>query len=380
MAAAEDQVLIIGAGLSGLALANVLKNKGIPYKIFERETSPQDRTQGWSLSLHFCLSKLFALVDPAKVQTFSQSTAVDPSRPHDAGFAMIDGPTGDAFLSFDMPSAPGTPAGDGNPRSPPLIYRVNRKRLRDWLMQGIDVQWNKAIDHYALTKDGNNIKVTFKDGTIEHGRVLVGADGVNSVVCRQWIGDEQFRKATSLNPVKVIGGTRKYDSAQGKPFPTTSMLCLGKSEKNNITLFASVSDTLMRSANFDPKLGDLVLGAPEGSKVIGLRIRERSPAMVFGAPNKTAGPVTVIGDAAHSMTMFRGEGGNHAILDACILGEYLVDAYNAKITINEALQKYQNDILPRTIKAVEDSHQASYIMHGPREPIIQMVSLLKQRK
>lgn len=55
------KVLIIGGGLGGLACAQGLRKHSIPYEIFERDESPNSRTQGWALSLHWYCSPTGAL-------------------------------------------------------------------------------------------------------------------------------------------------------------------------------------------------------------------------------------------------------------------------------------------------------------------------------
>jgi 2-polyprenyl-6-methoxyphenol hydroxylase-like FAD-dependent oxidoreductase len=47
----NTKVLIIGAGPGGLALAQILRKQGVPFEIFERENSLQDRRQGWAVAL-----------------------------------------------------------------------------------------------------------------------------------------------------------------------------------------------------------------------------------------------------------------------------------------------------------------------------------------
>ncbi|EAT81400.1 hypothetical protein SNOG_10901 [Parastagonospora nodorum SN15] len=45
-------VLIVGAGLGGLSLAQNLRKRGISFEIFERESEANARWQGWAITLH----------------------------------------------------------------------------------------------------------------------------------------------------------------------------------------------------------------------------------------------------------------------------------------------------------------------------------------
>ena len=45
-------VLIAGAGLGGLTLAQTLRKQGISFEIFERDTGEDSSFQGWALALH----------------------------------------------------------------------------------------------------------------------------------------------------------------------------------------------------------------------------------------------------------------------------------------------------------------------------------------
>lgn len=56
------RVLIVGAGLGGLALAQVLMKHGVEFEIFDRDESEFSRRQGWAiginkLSIHYMLLK-----------------------------------------------------------------------------------------------------------------------------------------------------------------------------------------------------------------------------------------------------------------------------------------------------------------------------------
>lgn len=79
--------------------------------------------------------------------------------------------------------------------------RIARSRLRDFLSQGIDIQWGKAVEGYEHSQDG--VKVNLSDGSQANGRMLAACDGKNSASKYQLVG----RTKAKLNdvPLEQIG-------------------------------------------------------------------------------------------------------------------------------------------------------------------------------
>lgn len=64
MADSEKPILVIGAGLVGLTLAQGLKKRGFAFKIFDRDASLDERPAGWGITLHWSLPALEACLPP----------------------------------------------------------------------------------------------------------------------------------------------------------------------------------------------------------------------------------------------------------------------------------------------------------------------------
>lgn len=88
MAASDKPIIIIGAGIVGLTLAQGLKKHGFAFKIYDRDSSIDERPAGWGITLHWALPALQACLTP---ELFSKipSIQVNP----DATTGMMIYPT-----------------------------------------------------------------------------------------------------------------------------------------------------------------------------------------------------------------------------------------------------------------------------------------------
>lgn len=125
MASADKPVLIIGAGISGLTLALGLRKAGIPYQIFERDSSLSARSAGWGLTIHWALPAFCELL-PDDIKTRLPETYVNRD-------AVEKGENG-SFTFFDLSS------GEAKWKVPAAVrIRVSRDRLRRLLTTSVDV-------------------------------------------------------------------------------------------------------------------------------------------------------------------------------------------------------------------------------------------------
>lgn len=92
MAEEHTHVLIIGAGITGLLLAQALKARDIPATVYERDPNPDHRGAGWGLALHWALDTFISLV-PERLQSRLVETYVDPestARGDNGRFPFLD--------------------------------------------------------------------------------------------------------------------------------------------------------------------------------------------------------------------------------------------------------------------------------------------------
>jgi hypothetical protein len=122
-------ILILGAGVSGLLLAQYLRKTGVPFVVFERDADLATRGLGWGLTIHWSLPALRSLL-PAELVARLPEAYVDRE--------AVEQGRASTFPFFDLSSGAlvaATPKAGDDAR-----IRVARDRFRRLLAAGIDIQ------------------------------------------------------------------------------------------------------------------------------------------------------------------------------------------------------------------------------------------------
>ncbi|KAF0421114.1 FAD/NADP-binding domain-containing protein [Gigaspora margarita] len=183
-------ILIIGAGPGGLCLAHSLlkhneeKGKKFKVKVFERDSSPTDRWQGYHITLQPTGVRSLLNCTPKSLHSKLREIAIpDPIKKlEDNTFSIVDQY---GKLLFATPNLQTKNIFEFSeikyePTTPVISYR---DRIRDVLLEGIDVTWGKKCIGYEEVEQG--VWALFEDGTKEFGEILVGCDGIHSNVRKQ---------------------------------------------------------------------------------------------------------------------------------------------------------------------------------------------------
>jgi 2-polyprenyl-6-methoxyphenol hydroxylase-like FAD-dependent oxidoreductase len=111
-----------------------------------------------------------------------------------------------------------------------------------------------------------------------------------------------------------------------------------------------------------------ILAATEEAQVSGYPVYDRE--LLTAELLQKGGQVTLIGDAAHPMSPFKGQGANQALLDALTLARGIsrgcrVGSQWRKTGVRESvLTEFESEMLERSATKVKDSAEAAQFLHS----------------
>ena len=339
------RVAIIGGGIAGLAAALSFARTGADVQVFEQ--APEITEVGAGLQI---------TPNGASVLAALGLNGADRSITAQALWPM-DGLSGRVLGRFDLQ------IGQGHP------YRFyHRADLLDLIHQGcLDANVAVHTGHKATEIQGNS--VTFKNGHTVEADLIIGADGLHSVVRPLLNGaDQPFFTGQvawrAIVPAQDAEPVARIWMAPKKHVVTYPL----KGGRLNIVAVREQSEWAaegwhhadtphsLRSAFADcaPALRD-ILARVDDVRLWGLF---RHP--VASVWHK--GAMAILGDAAHPTLPFLAQGANLALEDAYALAQFTNDT----LDLNAALSAYQQARQPRVTRAIEaaNANAVNYHLDG----------------
>ncbi|KAL8719438.1 MAG: hypothetical protein Q9225_003561 [Loekoesia sp. 1 TL-2023] len=382
-----DPIIIIGAGLGGLAFAQGLRKASVPFKVFERGRSIDIRNQGYRIRLiSEGVAAFRSLVTDDIWQLFEETSP----RINLGGLPTIDA------VSCNITQAN---FGASDPRktmeaSEHKPYNADRAVLREVLLAGLEdhIVFEKEYSRYEITDSG--VDAYFADGTMFSGSLIVGADGARSAVRRQYLPhfrlldtkDRMLYGKTPLTPsstsqilaealerlsfikdqigsftlIEALRFLSKDERTDQRELPADYMywviipppgsVDLGK-EVKRFNREEAVKLALKITDGWHPSLRAIVEHQdPSQTGMFGLLSVDPASLLRGWESN---GRVTVLGDAAHAMLPSEANGTGTALRDGALLVELIKKhgvGLSSVAAYEEEMRKYAHEAVAASAK------------------------------
>ncbi|MES2410760.1 MAG: NAD(P)/FAD-dependent oxidoreductase [Bacteroidota bacterium] len=379
-------VSIIGGGIGGVALAAACLHRKIPFTLYERDGSFDDRSQGYGLTLQ----QASKAIGGFGIRSLIHGVVSTQHLVHNTEGKVI---AEWGMRSWIKPDTK-TPARRTN-------IHIARQYLRLALLEQLGghnaVQWNHQLINFK-GGDDKGVTLTFMvNGEIKSAKtdLLVGSDGIRSAV-RKLLISEDNSPLRYLGCIVILGicSLSALDHMNSSLLDSATVFQTANGNER-IYIMPYTSDSVMWQLSFPMTEKEAKELSAKGAVALKEEAQRRCPwhdpipqilsatleAQISGYPVydrellqpellAKGGPVTLIGDAAHPMSPFKGQGANQALLDALALARAIskgckpLSAWKETGLRKQVLNGFESEMLERSAVKVKDSEEAAQFLHS----------------
>jgi salicylate hydroxylase len=354
------RIIVIGAGIGGLAAALTLARSGFEVAVYEQASELREVGAGVQISPNATrILHRLGLEEP--LRRYGVRPRAGVIRRWDDGREISRQPLADVC--------------ERNYGAP--YYHFHRAELLDVLSAAVP-KGVVHLDHrfVGLTQREGRVEVRFQNGATDNADVIVGADGIHSTVREAIIGKESphfsghvaYRGLVPASRVEQLGielaacswwGPEHhfvhYFVGAGARYLNWVAVTPGEWRIESWTARGEIADALKEFDGWHPQVRAMIASAETTNR---WALYDRDPL-----PRWSVGRVTLMGDAAHAMLPYMAQGAVQSIEDAAVLAKCLEQA--GAHNVDAALRRYEETRKPRASRCQEGSRRNAILYHLP---------------
>ncbi|WP_406109127.1 FAD-dependent monooxygenase [Streptomyces sp. NBC_01003] len=357
------RIAVVGGGIGGLATAAFLRRAGLTATVYEQAPALAEVGAGLVIA-----PNAVRLLRRLGVMERVMRSAV----PLDWGWEFLRWEDGQVLSVEKLSGVCERLYGE-------RTYTIHRADLLEAVRSAVPREWIRlGARCTAVEANGSGAHLRFADGSRADADVVVGADGVHSVVrglvadatAPQYSGICAFRAVVPAERAPEFARRRAqtlwlgpgrhfvhYPIDAGQSVNVVAFAPAGDFTEESWSAKGTVEEFLAEFAGWDSRVTDLIAagGVPGRWALL-----DRAPLQRW-----SRGPVTLLGDAAHPMFPFFAQGAAQSLEDAAILARCLAEAPD---TPEGALKRYESERIERTTRLQRISHARRDVNHLPDGP------------
>jgi len=359
----DIQIAIIGAGIGGMTAAVTLAQKGFKVKVFEQApelsevgaglTVTPNATKGLIyLGLGEAMNKIGMAHDLQGVRHYQTKEIIVPLK---RGKHMLE-----KYGAYQ--------------------FQVHRADIHDILIESLEKHSPGcvSIDHQLVGIDqkSDRVKLIFNNQAEYECDFVIGADGTRSAVRKSILGNDEpefsgyvawrgvvptdgldesdFDECGScafISPGRVFA---RYLIRDAKEYNYVAFLATDEWAEEGWSIPSKVETVLETFSDYNQQVKNIISATPpEGCYKWGIFTRQ--PIAKWSSER-----VTLLGDAAHPLEPFMGQGASMAIEDGVVLGRIVEDASG----FSEIIERYETARIERNHFVTEHSKKAGQRFTG----------------
>lgn len=369
----NKNIAIIGGGPGGLTLARLLQIKGATVKVYERDFSRAVRAQGATLDLHY-ESGLKALAEAGLMDAFKANY-----RPNADRLRILD-EHAEIFLDDHQDKS------NGNFGDEWFRPEIDRGPLRNILLDSLQpetVVWDSHIISLESTND--TWKIVFQNGNTTFADIVIGADGANSKIRPFVTSIKSFYAGVTVLEGNIPNSEKNSPKIHallkgGKimSFGNSQTISVSAKGDGSLDFYAGwkADQNWIVESGIDFKNGKQVLAWFKNNyskwDSVWSELFEVENTTFFARPLycmpldqkwEAKKNIMLIGDAAHVMPPYAGEGVNMAMLDALQLSASLTS--EEFTDLQSAIAHYEKQMFARFAEVGKETMDNTDWMHSP---------------